>query len=199
MAPLGPWAVFFIALEDSAAIALPIDALIAAYVYARPTLLWIILFPLLASVGAAIGSLVIYAIGRKGGEVALAKRVSPEKLAHLRQTFEKREFLALLIPAMTPPPMPFKLFAFAAGVFQMRLRDFLAAIFTGRFIRFLLLAILTVKFGPQIVDIAKDLIGRHLGMTLGGIAVLVLVIWLIVRAWREPMEELAHDLEEAES
>ena len=196
MAPLGPWAVLAIAAFDSAAIPVPLDALIATYVYQRPTLLWVILFPIMAGVGSALGSLFIYEIGRKGGEMALSKRVSKSKMDHLRHTFEKREFLALMVPSMLPPPTPFKLFVFSAGVFQMKVRDFLAAIAAGRVIRFLILAILTVRFGPQIVDIAGSLFKKHLWATLGGIAVLVLVIWLLVRAWREPVEELAHDLEE---
>ena len=124
------------------------DALIATYVYQRPTIFWIIAFPILGGIGSAFGSLFIYAIGRKGGEVALAKRVSQAKIDHLRATFEKREFLALMVPSMLPPPTPFKLFVFSAGVFCMKLRDFLLAVSVGRFIRFLVLAIRTVRFGP---------------------------------------------------
>jgi membrane protein YqaA with SNARE-associated domain len=196
VAPLGPFAVFAIAFVDSAAIPIPMDALIATYVYQRPTMFWIIVFPILGGVGSAIGSLIIYFIGRKGGEVALAKRVSQAKIDHLRATFEKREFLALMVPSMLPPPTPFKLFIFSAGVFCMKLRDFLFAVTVGRFIRFLVLAILTVRFGPQIVDVAGTLFTRHKWATIGGIVVVCLIAYLIIRAWKEPVEELAHELEE---
>jgi membrane protein YqaA with SNARE-associated domain len=198
VAPLGPWAVFAIAFVDSAAIPIPMDALIATYVYQRPTIFWIIAFPVMGGIGSALGSLFIYFIGRKGGEVALAKRVSRGKLDHLRATFEKREFLALMVPSMLPPPTPFKLFIFSAGVFCMKLRDFLLAVSIGRFIRFLVLAILTVRFGPQIVDLAAGLFTRHRWATIGGVVVLCLIAYLIIRAWKEPVEELAHDLEEHE-
>jgi membrane protein YqaA with SNARE-associated domain len=198
VAPLGPWAVFAIAFVDSAAIPIPMDALIATYVYQHPTIFWIIAFPIMGGIGSALGSLFIYFIGRKGGEVALAKRVSQAKIDHLRATFEKREFLALMVPSILPPPTPFKLFVFSAGVFCMKLRDFLLAVSIGRFIRFLVLAILTVRFGPQIVDIAGSLFTRHKWATIGGIAVIALIAYLIIRAWKEPVEELAHDLEEHE-
>ena len=198
VAPLGPWAVFAIAFVDSAAIPIPMDALIATYVYQRPTIFWIIVFPILGGIGSALGSLFIYFIGRKGGEVALAKRVSQAKIDHLRATFEKREFLALMVPSMLPPPTPFKLFVFSAGVFCMKLRDFLLAVSVGRFIRFLALAILTVRYGPQIVDIAGTLFTRHKWATVGGIVLICLIAYLIIRAWKEPVEELAHDLETPE-
>jgi membrane protein YqaA with SNARE-associated domain len=198
VAPLGPWAVFAIAFVDSAAIPIPMDALIATYVYQRPTIFWIIVFPILGGLGSAFGSLFIYYIGRKGGEVALAKRVSQAKIDHLRATFEKREFLALMVPSILPPPTPFKLFVFSAGVFCMKVRDFLFAVTVGRFIRFLILAILTVRFGPQIVDIASTLFTRHKWAAIGGIVVVCLIAYLLIRAWKEPVEELAHDLEEHE-
>jgi membrane protein YqaA with SNARE-associated domain len=198
VAPLGPWAVFAIAFVDSAAIPIPMDFLFATYVYQRPTIFWIIAFPVLGGIGSAFGSLFIYFIGRKGGEVALARRISQSKIDHLRATFQKREFLALMVPSMLPPPTPFKLFVFSAGVFCMKLRDFLLAVSFGRFIRFLILAILTVRFGPGIVEIAGTLFTRHRWATVGGIVVIALVAYLIIRAWKEPVEELAHDLEEHE-
>src|SRR4051812_5319204 len=172
------------------------DALIATYVYQRPTIFWIIVFPILGGLGSAFGSLFIYFIGRKGGEVALAKRVSQAKIDHLRATFEKREFLALMVPSILPPPTPFKLFVFSAGVFCMKVRDFLFAVTVGRFVRFLILAILTVRFGPQIVDIASTLFTRHKWAAIGGIVVVCLIFFLLIRAGRDPVKDLAPDWEQ---
>jgi len=211
--PLGPWAVFGIAAADSAAFGLPLDPVVATYVWnMRKWLLQqdtsifsikgifflFLMYPLMAGVGSALGSLVVYAIGRKGGEVALAKRVSRAKLDHLRQTFEKREFMALMIPSMLPPPTPFKLFVLSAGVFQMKVRDFMLAIFLGRVLRFFVLSILVVAFGPAIVEKTKLLFVHHPALAVALVLAVILGVVLLVRAWREPVEELAHDLEERE-
>jgi membrane protein YqaA with SNARE-associated domain len=211
--PLGPWAVFGIAAADSAAFGLPLDPVVATYVWnmrrwlaandvsmfsIKGLFLLFVMYPLMAGVGSALGSLVVYAIGRKGGEVALAKRVSKAKLDHLRQTFEKREFMALMIPSMLPPPTPFKLFVLSAGVFCMRVRDFLLAIFFGRVLRFFVLSILVVAFGPTIVEKTKLLLLNHPALAVAIVLAIILGVILLVRAWREPVEELAHDLEEHE-
>lgn len=178
LAPLGPWGVFAIAAVDGSLFGMPVDAVVAGYVYydrARFPL-----YVLLASAGSAFGSLVIYAIGYFGGEALLRKRMPPERFAQIHASFDRHEFWALMFPAMLPPPTPFKLFVLAASVFEMRLTHFLAAIFAGRFVRFFVLAILTIKFGPQFVHLAGEIIREHtrwvwLGAALG--VALGLAIW----------------------
>ena len=124
--PLGVWGLLALAFVDSSSIAVPMDPLVASYVWAdKPRLL---LYVLAAAIGSAAGSLVPFFIGRAGGELFLLKRINRERFEKLRDRFEKQEFLALLVPAMLPPPTPFKLFVFAAGVFEMRTASFLLAV-----------------------------------------------------------------------
>jgi uncharacterized membrane protein YdjX (TVP38/TMEM64 family) len=85
-----------------------------------------------------------------------------------------------MFPGMLPPPMPFKIFVLGAAVFEMRFRDFLAAVFAGRFVRFLTLALLTLWFGPQIVGLMGKLVRQHFSWLLGAVAGGVLV-WLVMR------------------
>jgi membrane protein DedA with SNARE-associated domain len=88
-----------------------------------------------------------------------------------------------MFPAMLPPPTPFKIFILGAAVFEMPFRDFVAAMFAGRFVRFFILALLVLFFGPQIVGLLGDIFRRHLSWVVGAIAGGVLV-WLIMRRGR---------------
>ncbi len=181
-----------ISFLDAAAFGVPMDPLIAGYVYANPHKAW--LYCLAAALGSAAGSLVPFFLGRAGGELFLLKRISEARLQRIRDRFERQEFLALMVPAMLPPPTPFKLFVFSAGVFEMKMPHFLAAVISGRLVRFGVLSILTVVFGPQIVAKAKDLFKTHpSALVLIGIAV-VLTGYLIYRLLREPAHEIAEEL-----
>jgi len=191
--PLGVWGAFGIAAIDAAFLGLPLDPVVAGYVYNdRSNFL---LYAIMASAGSALGSLIIYAIGYEGGELLLRKRISKQRFDKIRHSFEKREFWALMIPSMLPPPAPFKLFVLSAGVFEMHFTQFLLSIFCGRMVRFLLLSVLTLFFGPHVVTVAGVLIHKHLALTLGSAAVVLLLIYLIYRLWREPVVELEHELE----
>jgi membrane protein YqaA with SNARE-associated domain len=178
LAPLGPWGVFAIAAVDGSLLGMPVDAVVAGYVYYhRASFLF---YVLMASAGSALGSLAVYAIGYFGGEAVLRKRISEERFNRIHASFERHEFWALMFPAMLPPPTPFKIFALAASAFEMRLSRFLAAIFAGRLVRFLILAILTIRFGPQFVQFAGDLLHQHSRWVLAAMAVvvvLVLIVW----------------------
>src|SRR6202046_2004827 len=117
--------------------------------------------------------------GCPGRETGLRKGISEERFLRIHQSFERNEFWALMFPAMLPPPMPFKIFVLGAAVFEMKFRDFLAAIFAGRFVRFMALALLTLWFGPQIVGLMASVFRRHIYWVLGtveaGVAGLVVV------------------------
>ena len=53
----------------------------------------------------------------------------------------------MMIPSMMPPPAPWKIFVFASGVFEMRVANFLLAVFAGRLVRWLALSLLVLKLG----------------------------------------------------
>src|SRR5437868_10129403 len=57
--------------------------------------------------------------------------------------------LAVFVPAILPPPFPFKAFVLSAGVFKLKTGRFIAAIFCGRLVRFLLEGWLAVRFGDD--------------------------------------------------
>jgi membrane protein YqaA with SNARE-associated domain len=174
--PLGAWGVFAIAGLDGSLLGMPVDAVVAAYVYQKPS--FFLIYVVMAAAGSALGSIVIYLIGYKGGEELLRKRIPAERFEKIHGAFEKHPFWALMFPAMLPPPTPFKLFVLAASVSEMQFSHFLLAIFAGRFLRFLLLAVLTIKFGPDIVHITGSVFKTHWQIVLGIAAAGLLIWWL---------------------
>ena len=176
--PLGAWGVLAVAALDGAFIGLPMDAVVAGYVYQSPSRFF--LYVLMASAGSALGSIVIYVIGYKGGEELLRKRIPAQRFEKIHSAFEKHPFWGLMFPAMLPPPTPFKLFALAAAVSEMGFWRFLLAIFSGRMVRFLLLALLTLKFGPQVVHLFGELFREHYYVVML-VATAALVAWIMRR------------------
>lgn len=190
----GAWGLLALAAIDSAAIPIPVDALVAGYVYANPQRAW--LYVIAAALGSAVGSLVPYYLGRAGGELFLLKRIKRERLERIRDRFERQEFLALMVPAMLPPPTPFKLFVFSAGVFEMKPLWFLAAIVAGRLIRFGAVAGLTIAFGPQIVSDIKSLIRNHASVTIFIVIIALAIAYMLFRLLRVPARQIAKEIEE---
>jgi len=195
LVPLGPWGIFLIAFIDAAFLGIPMDPLVAYFVYRRPELFW--LYTLMGAAGSALGSVVVYYIGRKGEEVLLEKRIPKQKLQRIRGAFERHEFLALMVPAMLPPPTPFKFFVLTAGGLKMRLDHFLLAIFSGRLIRFTILSVLTIFFGPQIVTLTANLVKQHMPWVLAVVA-LGLLVWLVWRRRRSAAGEVEVAAQEGE-
>lgn len=194
---LGAWGVFIISILDAAAFGVPMDPLVAGYVYSNPHQAW--LYCVVASVGSALGSIVPYLLGRAGGELFLLKRINEARLKRIRDRFEKQEFLALMVPAMLPPPTPFKLFVFSAGVFEMKFVAFLLAILSGRLLRFGILSVLTIVFGPQIVADIKFLLKAHPVVLVVTVLLLGFGIYLVFRLLRQPAKEIAEEIKEHES
>lgn len=176
--PLGAWGVLVVATLDGAFIGLPVDAVVAGYVYQDRARF--LLYALMAAAGSTLGSIVIYVIGYKGGEELLRKRIPPARFEKIHAAFDKHPFWSLMLPAMLPPPTPFKLFVLAAAVSEMGFLRFLVAIFSGRMVRFLLLGLLTVKFGPNVVHIVGGLFREHFYVVML-VAAAGVVAWLMHR------------------
>jgi membrane protein YqaA with SNARE-associated domain len=178
LAKFGVWGVGAAALLDSSTIPIPMDAILAGYVWYDKSHFW--LYCLLGAVGSAIGGLLPYGLGRAGGELFLLKHVNRERYEKMRARFERQEFLAMMIPSMLPPPTPWKACVFAAGVFEMRVAPFMLAVFTGRMVRWLILSALVLIFGPSVVDVVQ-----HHGLILlaivGGLAVAGFAVWWMRR------------------
>ena len=203
--PLGAWGLAGMAVADATAIPMPfLDALIVSYGvndHAK-----VLLYCIAAAVGSAAGSLIPYYLGRAGGELVLLKRIDRTRYERLRDRFGKQEFLAIMLPAMCPPPMPMKMFMLAAGVFEMRVVRFFFAIVAGKTLRFLIETILVIVYGPAVLSLVVHAFRAHLSLALGciGLIIVGIALWVFRRIFdrRKPValpieEELAVDRSDA--
>ena len=183
---MGFWGIGLVAIIDSSSLPVPMDALLAVYVWEDKSHFWV--YCLMAAAGSAIGGLVPYWLGRAGGELFLLKRVNRERFEQMRKRFERQEFLAVLVPSMMPPPTPWKAFVFAAGVFEMRVLPFMLAVFLGRMVRWIALSLLVLKLGPGAVSLMSDAIRDHMVLFLSGLVLIFVVIgvWVVLKRRKSP-------------
>ena len=184
LGPLGFWGAALAGIVDSGTLPIPMDALIATWAWNDHRHAWLYVF--MAAAGSAIGGLVPFLLGRAGGELFLLRRIDRARYEAMMARFEKQEFLAMAIPSALPPPTPWKAFVFGAGVFEMNIWNFMLAVFAGRVVRFGVEAALTVKYGPEIVNVVGELFKHHLTMMLVIVALLLglLLFWVIRKLFK---------------
>jgi membrane protein YqaA with SNARE-associated domain len=153
---LGAPGLFLISFLDSSVLTFPVinDLLLIELSIQHPARMP--LYALMASLGSALGCVLLYFIARKGGE-AYFRRKTGARADVIRHWVERNGFGGMLVAALLPPPTPFKFFVFAAGVFEVPLASYISAISLARLIRYFGVGYLAVKYG---VD-ALPLLARH--------------------------------------
>ena len=137
---------------DNSAVPVPgsQDAMVILLAASEKT--WWPYYAFMATAGAVLGGYITYRLARKEGKAILERRVPRRKAQKVYSTFEKRGFLAVMIPALLPPPLPMFPFLLAAGALQYSRSKFIAALAIGRAIRYTLLAFLAVTYGRGILS-----------------------------------------------
>src|SRR6187402_167338 len=173
---LGGPGLFLIAAIDASFLSLPEsgDTLVILLTIQHPGQWWY--YALMSALGSVAGCWVIYEIARKGGHALLKKRLKESHIEHGLSMFRRFGMLAIVVPAMTPPPMPFKLFVLVAGIADVRPFTLCLAVFIGRMIRFGAVGWLAYKYGAQ----ATVLIHQNLPMILTWLAIAIVLVAVIV-------------------
>jgi len=134
-------------------------------------------YVIMTTIGSVIGCLLLYYIGRQGGNPILRRTFSKQSIERAERLFERFGILTVLIPSILPPPMPFKFFVLSAGVFRLNAFAFFTAVVIGRVVRYSVWGILAVVYGNSL----KLYMQRHLdsvGMVLLGTFILAIAVTL---------------------
>jgi membrane protein YqaA with SNARE-associated domain len=141
---------------DSSLLSLPEinDYLVVGRCYKYPTAVFY--FPLFAAGGSVLGCLLLYTIMRRGGQALLRKRFRAESIQRVEQAYARFGFLAIAIPAILPPPLPFKIFVATAGTLEYPRWKFLMTVMLARSFRYYVEGILAVFYGRRVLLFLKD-------------------------------------------
>jgi membrane protein YqaA with SNARE-associated domain len=173
---LGAPGLFLVSFLDSSILTFPVinDLLLIELSIQKPVRMpW---YAAMAMLGSVLGCLLLYFIAKKGGEAFFHKKAG-ERAAVIRHWVEKNGFGGILIAALLPPPTPFKVFVFAAGVFEVPPASFASAITLARFIRYFGIGYLAIRYGDQ----AMPFIARHKIEVTAGLLVFGLVSYGLSR------------------
>src|SRR4026209_1506639 len=113
-------------------------------------------FPLFAATGSVIGCNLLYSIVRRGGQAVLRKRFKLQQIKRVEKAYERFGFLAIGVPAILPPPLPFKIFVATAGALEYPRWKFLLTVMIARSFRYYLEGILAVFDGRRVLLFMKD-------------------------------------------
>ncbi|HEX8707518.1 MAG TPA: VTT domain-containing protein [Pyrinomonadaceae bacterium] len=135
-------------------------------------------FPLFAAAGSVIGCLLLYAIIRRGGQAVLRRRFRAEHIERVERTYARFGFLAIAVPALLPPPMPFKIFVATAGALEYPRWRFVITVMIARSLRYYIEGALAVFYGRQVIDFIKTY-GFPLLAVVFAVCIIGLAIYLI--------------------
>ena len=173
---LGGPGLFAIAFLDSSFVSLPQinDILVVLMVVADKSRMPY--YALMATAGSVAGCYVIYYLAKKGGEAFLRRRVNPERMTRTLALYKRHGLMALMVPALLPPPAPFKLFVLMGGVAGVRPLHFVLAIAIARGARYLALGVLAIYYGDTALALMQTR-GRDVALALVALLLVGAFAW----------------------
>ncbi|HXT71832.1 MAG TPA: VTT domain-containing protein [Vicinamibacterales bacterium] len=177
---LGGPGLLLVAFVDSSFLTLPevADILVVLFAIRSPEN-WLY-FSMMTTVGSVAGSYVLYFVGRKGGEALLRRQFHERHVDRGLAWFKRFGGWVLVVPAMLPPPTPFKLFVLVAGVAGVERLRFIVAVAVGRGLRYGGEAYLATIYGEEALAFVKDNVFHLIVPALVAVLVPIAAWW----AWR---------------
>ena len=135
-------------------------------------------YAFMATLGSVLGCLALYTVARKGGEAFLRKRFKASHIDRGLRLYQKYGLLVVIIPALLPPPAPFKIFVLLAGVAAVPVWQFVIAVFIARFTRYFGEGLLAVWYGDRATAFIKEHTAEA-GLILASLALAIGVAWIV--------------------
>jgi membrane protein YqaA with SNARE-associated domain len=180
---IGGPGLFAVAFLDSSFVSLPQINDILVVLMVTQNKAWMPYYAAMATLGSIAGCYVIYYLANKGGEAFLSKRIRSGNTTRALALYQRHGLLALMVPALLPPPAPFKLFVLMAGVAKVRPLPFVSAIAIARGIRYLALGFLAIEYGDAALELMRTH-GPQVGLALAALIVIAAVAWWWLRRRR---------------
>ena len=189
-------AMIIIGALDSSLLSLPEinDYLVVGRCYKYPSAAFY--FPLFAAAGSVIGCNILYTIVRRGGQAVLRKRFKLHQIKRVERAYERFGFLAIGIPAILPPPLPFKIFVATAGALEYPRWKFLLTVMIARSFRYYVEGILAVFYGKRVLLFLKDN-GLVIVSIVGSLILIGIIVYIVVNRRRSGNPETFEDEEES--
>ena len=153
---MGYFGPFLMGILDSSFLVLPFgnDLIVFGLVAQRPHgTAW---FVLSAACGSTIGAAILATVSRKLGEEGLRKIVGEKRYPKLKGRIGNHSAAAVAVAGFSPPPFPFTTVIAVVSVFDYSIWRILAINFVTRAARFTVLSVLALKFGKQVLRIARS-------------------------------------------
>jgi membrane protein YqaA with SNARE-associated domain len=176
---MGAPGLFVVAFLDSSFLSLPEinDLLLVLMVTRQKSRM--ALYATSATLGSIAGCLILYYIGRRGGDALVRKRFASDRVDHALDVVRRYGVMSVLIPSLLPPPAPFKIFVLLAGVAGIGASRFVTAIAIGRGLRYFGEGLLAVRYGDRALAYMEANAGT-VTLVLAGVllaAVVGYVLW----------------------
>lgn len=104
-----------------------------------------------AIAGSLVGGYTTWSIGKRGGQAALQRWVSPRTSKRVVGWVERHPILAVFVPPILPPPIPLAPFLLASGALGVTRNSFLLTFSAARTLRYSFVAWMAVLYGRRIV------------------------------------------------
>ncbi len=181
---LGAPGLFLIAFLDSSFLSLPeINDILLVWMVTRHKERFV-LYAMSSTLGSLAGCLVLYYVGGRGGGGLGKRRFGGTSVEHAMSVFRRYGVMAVLIPSILPPPAPFKIFVFLAGIAGIGTTRFTIAIAIGRGLRYFAEGFLALRYGDQAIDFIRAH-GTTVAIALVGVlgaGLAAYIVWTKARA-----------------